>query len=343
VKKQTIPARRVCVDLLIDSKDHIRNSFPTAGKRIHMTGSRHFTIHAISAFLALTAVLSCYNCIQAAEVLHPPGKVLFSKYSTAKIEIEKCLFGIPIYLESNEDNRFLRADVYGVFDYPFGSVRDALQAPIDWCDIVSLHLNIKACTYKKEESLRLLTLYSGRKYYQPPSAAYKLIFRFHLAANETEYLNIVLNAEKGPFGTKDHLITLEAVPLDQERTFVHFSYAYSYGLMARMAMSSYFATIGHDKKGFSIINYDKKGNPVCSEGIRGAMERNAVRYYLALQTYIDTLKYPREQRFEKSINLWFDLTERYPQKLHEMDKEEYIAGKRREHGNQLNLQKEINK
>ena len=273
----------------------------------------------------------------------PPGKILFCKYSTAKQEIEKRLFGIPIYLESNEDHSLLRADVYGVFNYPFCGFRDALQAPVDWCDIVFMHLNTKACSYKKEAGLWLLTLYSGRKYYQSPDAAYKLIFRFHIAAKEPEYLNIDLNAEKGPFGTKNHLITLEAIPIDKERTFVHFRYEYSYGLWARMATGSYFATIGHDKKGFSIINYDKKGNPVYAEGIRGAMERNAVRYYLALQAYMDTLKYPKDQRFEKSINLWFDLTERYPQKLHEMDKEEYIAGKRREHNNQLNLQKQIDK
>ena len=306
-----------------------------------MTGSRYFLIRAFSAFLLFTAVLSNNNCIQAAESMPPPGKALFSKYSTAKIEIEKNQFSIPIYLESNEENRFLRADVYGVFNYSFGNLRDALQTPIDWCDIVSLHLNIKACNYKKEEGSWLLTFYSGRKYYQPPSAAYKQIFRFHLAAKEPEYLNIVLCAEKGPFGTKDHLINLEAIPLDKARTFVHFSYAYSYGLFARMALSSYFATIGHDKKGFSIINYDKKGNPVYSVGIRGAMERNAVRYYFALQAYMDTLKYPKGQRFEKSINLWYDLTEKYPQKLHEMDKEEFLASKRREHNSQLNLQKEI--
>jgi hypothetical protein len=48
---------------------------------------------------------------------------------------------------------------------------------------------------------------------------------------------------------------------------------------------------------------------------------------------MDTLKYSREQRFEKNTTLWYDLTERYPQKPHEMEKEEYLADKRREHDN----------
>jgi hypothetical protein len=109
-----------------------------------MTGSRYFLIRAISVFLVFAEVLSCHCGIQAAELLPTPGTALFSKYSTAKFEIEKNQFGIPIYLESNDHNRFLRADVYGVFNYPFSSVRDALLVPVDWCDIVSSHLNIKS-------------------------------------------------------------------------------------------------------------------------------------------------------------------------------------------------------
>ncbi len=74
-------------------------------------------------------------------------------------------------------------------------------------------------------------------------------------------------------------------------------------------------------------------------GMRGAVERNAVRYYLALLAYLDTMALPADQRFEKRINEWFDLTARYPQ-LYEMDKEQYLADKRREHRDQLRLQEE---
>ena len=105
-----------------------------------------------------------------------------------------------------------------------------------------------------------------------------------------------------------------------------------------MAIKAYFATIGRNKKGFSIVAQDKKGNPLYLGGVRGSVERNAVRYYFALQTYMDSLKLPSEQRFEKRINQWYDLTARYPIQLYELDKEDYLANKHREYTNQITLQ-----
>ena len=104
----------------------------------------------------------------------------------------------------------------------------------------------------------LLTLYSGRKYYQPPKDAYKLDFKFRIAALQPEYLDIALTAKNGPLFTRDHRIRFEAAPLDKGRTFIHFSYDYSYGALARAAIKSYYATIGRDKKGFSVIATDEK-------------------------------------------------------------------------------------
>ncbi len=97
----------------------------------------------------------------------------------------------------------------------------------------SLLLNIKACTFRKVSGQWLLTLYSGRKYYQPPKDAYKLDFRFTIGAIQPEYLDIALTAQNGPLLTTDHRIRLEAVPLDAGRTFIHFGYDYSYGALAR--------------------------------------------------------------------------------------------------------------
>jgi hypothetical protein len=51
-------------------------------------------------------------------------------------------------------------------------------------------------------------------------------------------------------------------------------------------------------------------------GVKGARERNAVRYYLALLAYLDTLQFTAEQRFDKRINEWFNLTEKYPRQLY---------------------------
>ena len=78
-------------------------------------------------------------------------------------------------------------------------------------------------------------------------------------------------------------------------------------------------------------------------GVRGSLERNAVRYYLAIQAYMDTINIPPDQRFEKRNSRWYDLTARFPRQLYELDKGEYIANKRREHGNQRMLQIEADR
>jgi hypothetical protein len=294
-------------------------------------------------FVILATLLSWQYFVQAAEPLSTDARILLGKYPAIKSKLEKNQFGIPLYLESREEYSSLHVDVYGIFDYPFDGVRDALQAPNNWCDINSLLINIKACTFRKVSNQWQLTLYSGRKYYQPPKDAYKLDFSFRIAAAQQEYLDIALTAKNGPLFTRDHRIRCEATPLDKGRTFIHFSYDYGYGVVARAAIKTYFATIGRDKRGFSIIATAKNGDPVYLAGARGAVERNAVRYYLAIQAFMDSLKIPPNQRFEKRNSRWYDLTARFPRQLYELDKGEYLTNKRREHNNQLMLQIEAGK
>jgi hypothetical protein len=111
----------------------------------------------------------------------------------------------------------------------------------------------------------------------------------------------------------------------------------------RAAIKTYYATLGRDKRGFSIIAAGKNGDPVYVVGVRGSLERNAVRYYLAIQAYMDTLRIPSNQRFEKRNIHWYELMARFPRQLYESDKREYLANKRREHNNQLMLQIEAGK
>ncbi len=296
----------------------------------------------VGAFVVIIVLFTAlpWCSAQVAETVSLGARTLLAKYPSIVTELEKNQFGVPIYLESGDEGSSSQVEIYSILDHPFDVVRDSLRSPANWCDINSMLINVKACTFRRINGQWLLTLYSGRKYYQPPKDAYKLDFRFQVTAQQAEYLGVALSAKDGPLLTKDHRVRLEAVPLDKTRTLIHFSYAFSCGKMARLAMSSYFSTIGRDKKGFSVIAKGKNGEPVYLGGIRGAVERNAVRYYLALQTYMDTLKVQGEQGFEKRINRWYDLTGKFPRQLYELDKNEYLANKRKEHKNQLMLQKE---
>ncbi len=264
-------------------------------------------------------------------------RALLAKYNSIRPRLEKNQFGAPIYLESSEAEASVQVDMYGVVNHPFDLVKEALQSPSNWCDITPLHINIKACTFKTGTNPPQLTLYSGRKYYQPPSDAYPIRYKFRVVSQLPRFLDLNLDAEEGPMGTKDHRMVLQAAPLDGQSTLLRFSYVYSQGAVARMAIRGYFSTIGRDKVGFSVIG-DRGGKPRYIEGVRGAVERNTMRYYLALQTFLETLKYPDNQVFEQRISRWYDLTAKYPKQLKEIDKNSYLANKRRERAKQLSLQ-----
>jgi hypothetical protein len=49
--------------------------------------------------------------------------------------------------------------------------------------------------------------------------------------------------------------------------------------------------------------------------MRGAIERNAMRYYLAIEAYLGALSVPTRQQADRRLMDWFDASERYPLQL----------------------------
>ncbi|MDH5648063.1 MAG: hypothetical protein OEY67_00290 [Gammaproteobacteria bacterium] len=252
------------------------------------------------------------------------------------------VYGIPIYLESGSQDRTMHGDVYGVIPHSFDQVRDALGSPLTWCQIVPQHINIKACTYQMVENTCQLNFYTGRKYYMNPERVFRIKYQFERSAYEDNYFKSSLVAQKGPLDTKKYYIYAEAVPIDGSSTFIHFSYSYAYGLVTHAAMNGYFASLGNNKKGFSTVDISANGEPVYVEGVQGVAERNVMRYYFAIQSYLDSLSADPDKQFEASINRWFELTEKYPEQLYEMDKVRYLEYKRKEHADQLRMQASLN-
>lgn len=64
-----------------------------------------------------------------------------------------------------------------------------------------------------------------------------------------------------------------------------------------------------------------------------------MRYYLAILARLDALLSMPDQRFEKRLALWYDLTMKYKKQLYEMGKEDYLVYKRNEEKSRLRLQK----
>ena len=292
-------------------------------------------------FMVAAAILFSAGSASAVEKHRQGEDILRDTYHRNMAKLETNSFGLPLFLESFERDDRVHVDVYGIFDYPFSSVVNVLKVPANWCDIVSLHPNVKACTYRELPGAWLLTFYIGRKVYQPPENTRQVIYHYRNVDQQQGYLDIILSADAGPFGTKDHRMRFEALPLDGGRTFVHVSYAYSDSVALRLAEKAYFATLGWGKVGFTVTGTDRNGNPVYIGGPRGAIERNAVRYYFAIQSFMDMLSYPGENRFSMSTIKWYDLTSRYRKQLFDLDKKDYLTFKTKEHKNQVILQRRI--
>jgi hypothetical protein len=260
----------------------------------------------------------------AAEALH-------ARHAALRDVLARNAYQRPLYLDSTETPGNIKGDVYVVVAHPFAMVVDALRSGDHWCDILILHLNAKYCRPSVGPAGdTLLHLGLGRKFDQPLADAYRVDFGYRLLTAKTELLQVGLDAEQGPMGTRNYRILLEAVPLDGQRSFIHLSYAYSYGVAARLAMQAYLATLGNAKVGFTVVDRRADGQPVHVGGVRGAVERNTMRYSLAIEAYLGAYTAPPREQLEKRLRDWFAATERHALQLHEIDRNEYLEMKRRE-------------
>jgi hypothetical protein len=297
---------------------------------------------SVNVLLTLTsAILFSADPASAADKTQQGETIMQDVYRRSAARLESSSFGLPLFLDSSEKGHRIHVDVYGIFKYPFNSVANVLKVPANWCDIVALHPNVKACTYGNEPGDGLLTFYIGKKEYQSPEESRPVVYHYRNVVLQKGYLDIILTADEGPFGTRDHTMRFEALPIKGGMTFVHVSYEYSDSLALRLAGKAYFATVGRSKVGFTVTGRDSKDRQVYIGGPRGAVERNAVRYYFAIQSFMTALRYPEKSLLSTRTSQWYDLTSHYRRQLFDLEKKEYLESKITEHKNQVNLQKRI--
>ncbi len=246
---------------------------------------------------------------------------------------------LPLAVRSEERGDLLAAEVEGRLEFPFAEVAAALADPAAWCDFLPLTLNVKSCTWSDGPEGPQLSIYAGRKTYQPTEATTRMDYRFRVQEPAVRQLRILLEAPAGPLGIRDSQIQLTVVEVEGGTALRLVSSSRS-SLRSRVATDTYLATLGREKVGFSVTGDGPRG-PQFVRGVRGMIERNVVRYYLALQSYLDTRKLPEPERFETRLLRWFSLTEVFRQQLHEMDQGEYLRAKRRERQDQARLQFDV--
>lgn len=268
--------------------------------------------------------------IGAAEAEVQSAASLSARYETLRVQLGHNAFQRPIYLESDEASNGVSGDVFAVVDFPFAKAKAALNGPAQWCDILMLHLNVKFCRASEAGSGSVLNVGMGRKFDQPQDKIQQLDFTFRVVADTPTYLKVRLDADSGPLSTRDYRIVFEAIPLEEEQTFIHLTYSYAYGLTGRMALQGYLRTLGRNKVGFTVVGRQSNGKPRHVGGVRGVVERNSMRYYLAIEAFLGSLSAPPRAQVEKRLHDWIDAVELYPRQLHEMERSEYLEMKRRE-------------
>jgi hypothetical protein len=282
--------------------------------------------------MTVMLVACCLLCLAPAAKGANDAADLYETYQSLIPLLEHSQFQHQLYLDSQESPSTIKGEVYAVMAYPFSTVNDAFsdpsQGPVNWCDALILHPNIKYCHATSDSSGNTLIVnVSKEEIAEALGDTYRVQFEYAATTTSTGYLQVKLHADSGPLGTRDYRIALEAVALSGDRTFLHLTYSYSYGVIGRLAMKAYLATFDRGKVGFTDVADPSAAQAKYVGGMRGLMERNTMRYYLAIDAYLGALSSPPDERLEQRLSNWFDASEQYPRQLHEMDRQQYMQMK----------------
>ena len=280
--------------------------------------------------LACVGLLAACMVGAAAAEAGPPAQALLGTYQRLGPQLEHSSFGRPMLLDSTETADGLQGDIHAVLDHSLAEVRAALTGPMHWCALLSLHVNNRRCRVGKAQQGggEVLTLSVVRRYDMPVEDAFELPFVYRLVTATPDQLAVEMTAASGPLGTSNYRVTLEAVALGRRKTFVHFGYAYEHNTVARVATQAYLATLGSHKIGFTVVGTEADAQPRYIAGLRGLVERNAVRYFLALDAYLAGTAGPAPEQFERRLTHWYASIDKYPRQLREFDRATYFELKR---------------
>jgi hypothetical protein len=294
--------------------------------------------HCLPTVVALAAVMASFG-IALAQTAATSDKdsnatALLQKHTALAGQLAKNAYRRPLVLESAENASTVSGDAYAVLDSSFSTVSATFKSPNQWCEVLILHINTKYCRAGAGARPNVLKVNIGKKSAQPLADAFALEFAFKQVAASPDFMATQLNAEKGPLGTSNYRMELSAVPLPEGKTFMHLRYSYGYSVTSRLAMQGYLATLGRGKVGFTAIG--KTLPPEYVGGVRGAVERNTMRYYLAIEAYLASLGHPPVQQLDARLQYWFDATEEYSEQLHELARDNYLSMKKDEYRRQQN-------
>ena len=249
---------------------------------------------------------------------------LAARHRALADELARSPFGLPLVVRSQDEGARAEGEIVGLIPHAYAAFAATFAVPRAFCDAAMLHPNVKGCTSMRVDGEERVLMNAGRKHYEPAANVHAQAFVASTQQIGDRYLRVVLRAPEGPLDTRDYVFTLEAIPVG-EATFIAVRYAYSASFASRAATAGYLATAGSARTGFTTT---AAGAP--ARGVRGVVERNAMRHYLALTSVLDTGDVPEAARAAARIDRYYTLTDRFAVQLREFERGEYIAIKTRE-------------
>jgi hypothetical protein len=277
----------------------------------------------------LLVILVAWGHSLVARAADDPSQRLRSQYRAMAERLEQSPWGRPLLVQSSVLPNRMQGDIHALVDHDFADVHRELGNPQNWCDVVMLHPHTKYCRTDTGPDGTRLQLRIGTSGPQKIADAALVPLAYKAAVRMPDYDLLELRAHEGPMGTSDYRISLEVLALPDHRTFLHLTYAYTFNGIARLAMQTYLATLARDKVGFTIIG-QADAQPVYIAGLQGHVERNTMRYFLAITSFLDHARDPASTRTERRLQTWFDSAERYRRQLHELERDAYLKMKREE-------------
>jgi len=281
------------------------------------------TITGIAATLVVATALAQSPSPARAEPADAAA-ALAARHVALAAELAHSPFNLPLVVRSRDEGALAEGEIVGLVPHAFAAFAAAFASPRAFCEVAALHPNVKGCTPARVDGEDRVTLFAGRKHYEPTERAYVQDFVASAPQVSDRYLRVVLRAPDGPLDTRDYVFTLEAMPAG-DATFIAVRYAYRSSFASRAVTAGYLATAGSGKTGFS---RNEAGEP--ARGVRGVVERNAMRHYLALIAVLDTAAVPEAGRTAARLDRYYTLTDRFAAQLREFERAEYVAIKTRE-------------
>ena len=294
---------------------------------------RHLLPFCLALLLPLAAGHSLAREVPGFEEIAANRDALIEWLETEKPEVE-------FYTDSVESHDGAETTIALLVDgFHIEESGEALAGPDAGCEIMFLHLNVKSCVSGETGDGQWMRMYMGRKYYQRPEKAEQIELVFNSGTTEDGVSWVTLTADEGPFNTSDYFVGLYAIDAENG-TYAQLHSSQKTGKAISGAMGLYFSTLGRNKIGFSVVGTDRKGNPEFSTGTQAMLERNVVRYLLALRTYIQTHTIEGIEGIHTRTAAWYEATEAYPEQLYEVDRDDYLQDKIKEYRHMVELQAE---